>query len=301
MTVDLATGAAAGGHAEGDTLTGIENIFGSHHADSLTGDEGDNYLAGLGGDDTLAGGAGDDRFLGGSGADVLDGGEGHDTATYLSSDAGVTVDLATGAAAGGHAEGDTLTGIENIFGSHHADSLTGDEGNNFLWGGSGNNTLAGGEGDDTLTGGEGHDRFSGGSGADVLDGGDGIDVVNYELSDAGVTVDLATGAAAGGHAEGDTLTGIENIWGSHHADSLTGDEGNNALVGFGGADVLDGGEGHDTATYLSSDAGVTVDLATGAAAGGHAEGDTLTGIENIWGSHHADSLTGGDGGDILEG
>ena len=34
----------------------------------------------------------------------------------------------------------------------------------------------------------------------------------YELSDAGVPVTLATGQAAGGHAEGDTFTGISEVY-----------------------------------------------------------------------------------------
>ena len=177
MTVDLATGAAAGGHAEGDTLTGIESIWGSDHADSLTGDEGNNSLDGRGGDDTLTGGEGHDLIRGGSGADVLDGGGGQDRAAYELSDAGVTVDLATGAAAGGHAEGDTLTGIESIWGSDHADSLTGDEGNNSLDGRGGNDALTGGEGDDTLRGDEGDDSLDGGDGDDSLDGGFGDDTL----------------------------------------------------------------------------------------------------------------------------
>ena len=91
VTVNLATGAASGGHAEGDTLSGIENLDGSGHADRLTGDGGANILRGLGGADTIEGG---------SGADTIDGGTGVDTASYASSGAGVTVNLATGAASG---------------------------------------------------------------------------------------------------------------------------------------------------------------------------------------------------------
>jgi hypothetical protein len=35
--VNLSTGAAAGGHAAGDSFKGIENVIGSPHADVLTG------------------------------------------------------------------------------------------------------------------------------------------------------------------------------------------------------------------------------------------------------------------------
>lgn len=352
VTVNLATGEASGGHAEGDTLTGIESVRGSDFADTLIarddegstlwGDKGDDvlhggtgrdYLWGGKGDDTLMGGVGVDYLEGGVGADVLDGGQEaessgfeYDFAMYELSDAGVTVNLATAEASGGHAEGDALTGIENVIGSQHADMLTArdDDPNTPSPRGS---FLYGGNGDDTLHGGTGEDGLQGGEGSDVLRGGEGRDTAYYSLSNAGVTVDLATGAVAGGYAEGDTLTGIENVGGSQHADMLTardndpdaptavgsflygregddtlqGGTGDDGLSGEAGSDALHGGEGRDTALYAFSDAGVTVDLATGAGQGGSAEGDTLTGIENLMGSRHADHLIGSDGNNHLRG
>ena len=227
--------------------------------DILRGTPAADVLWGAAGDDDLAGLAGNDRLEGGPGADTLDGGD-HDeysignpatlrdniwgdTARYKVSDAGVTVNLATGEVSGGHAEGDTLTGIESVRGSDFADTLTarddegsnlwGDKGDDVLHGGPGTDFLWGGKGDDTLIGGNGFDYLEGGAGADVLDGGQeqeaeswrDSDYAMYELSDAGVTVNLATGEASGGHAEGDTLTGIENVVGSQHADMLTAREG----------------------------------------------------------------------------
>ena len=76
----------------------------------------------------------------------------------------------------------------------------------------------------------GFNYLFGGAGADTIDGGEGYDLTFYTYSDAGVTVNLATGAGQGGHAEGDTLTGIEEVWGSRHADHLIGSSGNDALV-----------------------------------------------------------------------
>ena len=169
---------------------------------------------------------------------MLDGGAGYDTADYGGSDAGVTVNLTTSRGQqGGHAGGDSLTGIEELKGSSHADLLIGD---------GRDNDLQGREGDDTLISGAGNDNLHGGAGADRLDGGDGHDDwVRYWGSDVGVTVNLATGTGQGGHAEGDTLTGIENINGSDHADHLTGDDGDNGLNGDGGNDTLEGGAGDD--------------------------------------------------------
>ena len=226
---------ASGGDAQGDTLVGIENLTGSQGSDTLIGNAGANVLAGWGGNDTLRGGAG---------ADTLDGGTGTDTATYYTSAAGVTVDLAAGTASGGDAQGDTLIGIENLTGSN-----------------LGNDTLSGNAGANILAGWGGSDVLRGGAGADTLDGGLGTDTATYYTSAAGVTVDLAAGTASGGDAQGDTLVGIETLTGSNLGnDSLSGNAGANTLAGWGGDDVLrggagadrlDGGAGSDTASYYT--------------------------------------------------
>ena len=129
-------------------------------------------------------------------------------------------------------------------------------GNDWVWGGNDGDdalsrgttwrrlTLNGGDGDDTLMGGDGQDILRGGAGADSLDGGAGNrDPLSYTDSDAGVEVNLATGAVSGGHAEGDVISGFETVLGSSHADTLIGDGGDNRLDGNGGADNLDGGAG----------------------------------------------------------
>eukprot|EP00434_Breviolum_minutum_P046697 symbB.v1.2.042658.t1/scaffold10669.1/size1553/1 len=171
-------GAVSGGTAK-DTLADIENVNGTSYADTLLGDAGVNVLSGQAGDDVLEGGAG---------ADSLDGGAGVDWAQYYSSAAGVSVNLMTGVATGGDAEGDTFISIENLYGSAHNDTLIGDAGVNVLSGHSGNDTLVGG------------------AGADTLDGGDGIDTASYAGSSAGVLVSLLGGT--GGEAQfGPSLTG----------------------------------------------------------------------------------------------
>ncbi|MHA7774485.1 LysM peptidoglycan-binding domain-containing protein [Roseibium sp. M-1] len=342
-------GTQSGGHAEGDTLTGIENLFGSSFNDVLSGNGLANYIRGGAGNDTLNSGSGDDQLrgdagndvlIGGAGADILDGGSGNDWADYRSSNAGVTVALiGSGAQSGGHAEGDTLTGIENLFGSSHNDVLSGNGLDNYIRGGDGNDTLNTGSGDDHLRGDNGNDVLIGGAGADILDGGAGNDWADYRGSNAGVNVALVgSGAQSGGHAEGDTLSGIENLFGSSHNDvlsgngldnylrggagndtlnsgsgddTLRGDDGNDVLIGGAGADILNGGAGSDWADYRASNVGVTVTLVgSGAQSGGHAEGDTLTNIENLFGSAHNDALTGnglanylrgGAGNDVLKG
>jgi Ca2+-binding RTX toxin-like protein len=264
VVVSLATGAGHGGTAEDDVLISIENLIGSLHDDTLIGGSDVNVLSG---------GQGDDRLTGGEGADLLSGGAGRDTADYYDSLTGVSVSLTTGEGRGGTAEGDRLSNIEVLSGSNFNDSLTGDASDNALIGMDGNDGLSGLDGDDRLFGGAGNDTLKGGGGADRLEGGvendlligglgddmliggEGNDTASYFDSQAGVTVNLGTGAVSGGTAQGDTLIGIENVTGSSLSDTLTGDglanrldgdDANDTLRGGAGADTLIGGEGHDT-------------------------------------------------------
>ena len=265
VTVNLSDGTASGGDAEGDSLTSIENLTGSAHDDTLTGDAGPNVLDGRAGADTLAGG------------------DGADTASYAASDAAVTIDLSAGTNTGGHAAGDTLTGIENLSGSRYADALTGDAGPNRLDGGAGN------------------DRLEGRAGADALVGGTGLDTASYAASATAVTVNLLDGTATGGDAEGDTLDSIEHLTGSAHDDTLIGHAGDNVLEGGDGGDTLDGGDGIDTASYAGSASRVDVRLSGTVVNHGDATGDTLTNIENLIGSAHNDILVGNGQSNVLTG
>jgi Ca2+-binding RTX toxin-like protein len=231
-------------------------------------------LIGSSGDDTLTGSPADNWIEGGPGADAIDGADGWDNVGYGGSADPVNVDLATGTLTGGDAEGDTLVQIEGVSGSQGNDTLTGDAGENW---------------------------FEGLGGADTIDGGDGFDNTDYSGSPAAVVVDLAAGTGSGGDAEGDTLSNIEGIIGSEHADTLTGDAGDNPFDGHAGADTIDGGDGMDNVDYFWSEAPVDVNLATGQGSGGHAEGDTYVSIEGVNGSPHDDTLTGDAGDNWLEG
>ena len=292
VRITLVNGAAATasrGHASGDTATGFLNVRGSAFDDDLTGGTGNNKLWGLGGDDTIEGGAGNDMLEGGAGADDLDGGytatggtagaanEEVNTVSYAGSDAGVTINLVTASASGGHATGDTIVTYEesapttddpnneidvarfaNVTGSMHDDHLTGNHHDNELAGGAGDDTLRGGAsnaGDRSTAAIIRGDVLVGGPGADLLDGGEDMNEKNDMVPDT-----------SDGAAEGAMLA----------------------------ASV-------DWAVYKHAMEGVTVDLSTNRGTGGEAMGDTLVNIELVWGSEKDDTFIAGPGGDIIEG
>lgn len=296
----------SGGDAQGDTLSSIEHLVGSQFNDVLFGDGIDNVLEGLAGNDDLRGSNGNDILLGGpGGADFLDGGSGSDWTGYITSFAGVDVNLTTNRAFGGDAQGDTLINIENVKGSVFNDVLTGNAANNYL--------------DSFL----GDDRLVGSLGADTLDGGDGTDTLSYAPLPSAINASLKTGvtnkggsiilASAGistienleGTAFDDALEGdirANTLTGLAGNDTLRGDEGNDTLVGGPGADSHNGGGSIDLADYSDSSAGVIVNLQPGAVGlGGDATGDTFTQadgkstVENLLGSDFGDSLTGDRG------
>ena len=309
---------APGDGADIQGTDAAEKLTGTDDSESIAGMGGNDTLKGGAGDDTLNGGAGNDLLIGGPGGDTLNGGPndptGIDTISYKYSMAGVTVNLFSGTARGGEAEGDTLgEDIENVQGSMYDDVLTGDDKANSLWGLDGMDSLTGRDGDDTLNGGAGNDTLDGGDdddilqggpGADVLTGGDDDDTASYSTSMMGVTVRLHARQAMGGHAEGDTwgelvtvpytmpaedpddpdvemeetVPDIENLVGSHLADILAGDSRNNTINGNGGDDKLYGGPGGGNDTLMGDG------------------GDDM-----LFGGRGNDELHGDDGDDMLHG
>ena len=289
-----------------------EKINGTDGAESIAGGGGDDTINAMGGDDEVDGGSGNDLITGGPGADMIKGGTGMDTISYEYSPMGVTVNLRSGTASGGDAEGDELASdIENLEGSMHDDMLSGSRGDNMIWGlggmdnlygDKGDDTLHGGMGDDELDGGDGMDTLVGGPGADVLTGGEDDDRASFAGSMMGVTVRLHTREIMGGDAEGDswgdtttvtyelpdedgemqefeeTVPDIVNLTGSGMADILAGDSRGNMIDGGGGDDKLYGGPGGGDDTLHGG------------------KGDDM--LFGGWGS---DTLHGGAGDDMLNG
>ena len=134
----------------------------------------------------------------------MSGGSGQgDVAAYVSADGPMVVSLQAGTATGSGP--DSLTGLENIFGSVFNDTITGDAGPNFIvdgnygpsgadtilgldgddivFSGVGNDAIDGGLGNDSLNGHLGDDSLDGGPGNDILDGGEGTDACTNGESD----------------------------------------------------------------------------------------------------------------------
>ena len=337
VSVNLMSGKGSGADAEGDKLDSIENVYATAYSDNLIGSNvantllaggGHDYIEGLDGNDNIDAGEGNDQVAGGAGADTIEGGSGIDALSYYNSASGVYVSLASGQGQGGEAQGDVISGFENLYGSNFADSLFGDSGKNIINGGGGNDSIGGGHGADELLGGDGNDYFVGGTGADKINGGIGVDTASYAGSVTGVVADVEMGLGYGGDAAGDELINIENLDGTAFADALfgnfkanrlqgnngddvlygrlgddtlQGNKGNDILFGGEGADVLQGSFGADTASYATAGTGVIASLANAAINTGDAAGDTYTSIERLIGSSFDDALNGTNGVNRISG
>ncbi len=219
----------------------------------------------------------------GAGDNVLDGSTGIDTASYAFAGSAVTVSLAvTTAQATGGSGSDTLTAIENLSGSNYGDTLTGN---------AGANTFNGGLGADTMSGGDGSDTYYVDNLGDVVSETNatastgGYDMVNSYLGAYTLAANVENGRIL--------ATGAANLTGNGLGNILCAGSGNN---------VLDGGNGVDTASYAFAGSAVTVSLAvTTAQATGGSGSDTLTAIENLIGSAFNDMLTGNAGNNVLTG
>ena len=305
-----------------DGGTGNDELHGGAGWDGLIGGDGDDILDGGSGPDHMIGGAGDDTYyvddapyddaLG----DIVEEGENAGTDTAITS---VSIRVIYGVSAGlpnievirtSSAAG---TAAIDITGNDLNNTITGNAGANMLDGVAGDDLLNGGKGNDSLIGGDANDVLNGGLGDDTLDGGAGIDTASYAGLGSGVTVSLAVTSAQNTGAGGiDTLSAIENLIGTTHADRLTGDAGNNVLDGGAGADTLAGGGGNDT-YWVNAKTDVvveaagrgtdTIHAAANYALSANVENLVLEGSANFAGTGNAlaNRLTGNAGNNVLDG
>jgi Ca2+-binding RTX toxin-like protein len=222
------------------------------HLDGSSELDGDFQFSAGPGNDILIGGAGHDLFRPRGGTDLIDGGDGFDRVTFFGATNGVTVDLNIHGAAQNVGFGTvTLDNIEDLAGSGHADTLTGDSFGNWIIGNGGNDSVFGGQGDDLIE--------VGGKGADgqlatnvQVDGGQGNgDMIGFLQTPAlgnpvSVTIDLSTNAAQVTGQGTISIIRVENAQGTIFNDTLSGNGGNNTLFGSEGSDILSGANGNDT-------------------------------------------------------
>ena len=209
------------------------------------GNTANNVIIGsVAGVNALRGLAGNDLLRGGTQGDTLNGGAGNDT-------------------------------LEGLGGN---DTLIGDSGNDAIYGGNGNDALYGGDGNDTLYGGNGNDIYYVTGTADVVieAANAGIDriettqvsrVLGANLEDLTFTgTDAAATYRGDGNGLNNTIIGsavaANALRGFDGADLLQGGALDDTLIGGLGSDTMIGGAGNDV--YVVDNAGDLVTEATDA-------------------------------------
>jgi len=311
---------------------GNDSLEGGAGNDELRAGLGDDSLSGGIGDDILHADRGRDVFDGGTGRDRLIADV--TFATNSSRVLEVNLDLQNGyqALRGAYTTDpsedpgyDRFIGIEEyVFKGVFNLEVSGSEADNFIQTDQGNDVIAVGAGNDTVLSGGGNDFVYGeagddllilsGSGTTTLDGGDGVDTFRIALNHTfpDVTIDLVNGIV-GASADlynplSDFLISLENIEASGVNFTVVGDAADNKILtgsmndtitGGAGSDIIDAGQGIDTAVYegafsnysialLGTDLLIT-DLSDSSV-------DTLRNVEYLQFSDRSSSIT-----DILDG
>lgn len=252
-----------------DTLMQMEGIWGSDFNDTLTAQSDSALLFGGRGNDIITGGTAHYGWGATQGA-VIDLGGGGNAGTS----AGVGVVLNDG-----YGTQDQLINVNNVNGTtSFDDTIWGNDHDNIITEVSGNNYIYGSKGNDTLQLGTGNNT------------------VDYSLLDRGVSANLlGVSQTVDKGANGrDSLSGVYNLTGTVHDDTLIGNNENNTLIGGGGADVLVGNGGNDvlvggadgltTASYYTSPQGIDANLSNGSVKDGFGTIDLLAQIGKIVGS-----------------
>ncbi len=304
VTASLETGIGTRGDALGDTLTGIEILMGSGLPKEIpTPNFSGDILEGGPGNDIIYGMAGNDTLRGGGGNDIL---YGHhpDISTF------------------------TPEGYDD-------DKLYGGPGNDTLHGQSGDDELDGEAGSDTLHGGPGNDHLITFDlqNSDHLDGNEGYDRLSADYSDKTAPLHFTVGGD-NSHIfpDGDQFHNIQTLGTlrtgpgddvirlspgaepAYHSKNIDAGPGDDLVIadwrGFHPgttlrtADRIHGGEGNDTISFEQSISPVHIELfrenqAAGSFGQNAAAEMTVTGFENVIGTHGADRLAGDDGDNIF--
>jgi Ca2+-binding RTX toxin-like protein len=258
------------GKGGNDTMNGgdaSDQMYGGGGSDTLKGGNGNDFLDGGNGVDRLFGGIGNDVMLGGKGSDSLDSGVGNDTLS-------------------GGIDNDILSGGDGN------DTVSGDKGNDVMAGGNGNDSLewVNGDGSDVMSGNAGNDTVvvkgeevkadSSVLGKDTLNkalfertaldgalgtgrftltvdtsevfdvsglGGNDIFKVT-DLSNTGVNLVAFSGGDGNDSFDGSATSTLLQVTGDAGDDTLVGGTSNDVITSGVGSDVITGGEGVDTLT-----------------------------------------------------
>jgi Ca2+-binding RTX toxin-like protein len=265
------------------------------------------------GTDQVFGNAGADTIIGGFGADTVDGGAGSDIAIgdagLVTLAAGVVERIETTEPLTGGA--DTISGGGDgdvLLGGALGDTLNGDGGADVLLGDGarldhvagdlqiiaiaasgigGNDTLAGGDGDDVAIGGAGADGLAGGLGNDLLLGDEGELTLIAGVRQVATSINPMVGAA-------DTISGDDGD------DSILGGAAGDSIQGNAGADLILGDHGRLDYAAVAG-AGLDVAATTDPTVGGNDAIGGGAGNDTVFGGAGSDTLNGEDGADVLFG
>ncbi|MEP4199270.1 MAG: hypothetical protein ABJL99_26890 [Aliishimia sp.] len=252
-----------------DGTAGFRNAVGFTPGDArdpVTGEYTDGLSSRLRDVEVIIGSQFDDIFRGNENSTTFYGGDGNDT-IYAGTGAGVDVMDGEG-------------GNDLLIGHATRDFMRGGDGNDRFWDSQlpASTLLRSNAHRDSVEGGDGNDIFYvsqlfDGNGH-FYNGNDGFDTVDFTALRAGVTLDLDTSAR---------MIRVEQIRGSSFADTLTGTDEINTLIGWHGSDVLNGLGGDDT-------------IYTGR---GNDTVDAGAGNDRIFAAWGDNSVDGGSGTDTL--
>ncbi|MFN4156350.1 MAG: M10 family metallopeptidase C-terminal domain-containing protein [Paracoccaceae bacterium] len=204
--IDMRQGGISNVHGAVGTVvvalgTVIENAVGGTGADTIHGNDADNFIMALAGDDVIYAGAGNDVVYSSFGNDYVEAGDGHDEVWGAAGNDTLYGGNGNDTMGGG-------IGDDMLYGGDGQDNLWGGVGNDMIGGGAGADEIAGGGGNDTVYGGDGNDTIYGAPGNDLLHGGDGDDFIWGGTGSDTIFGGAGDDTIAPG-ADNDTVTGGE--------------------------------------------------------------------------------------------
>ncbi|OYU48255.1 MAG: hypothetical protein CFE31_11385 [Rhizobiales bacterium PAR1] len=321
---------------DASTLATGVSVTGTSGDNTISAGSGNDVIHGLGGVDVIASGGGDDAVDYHGSEASIDGGSGNNTLVML---AQASVDLTAIDQTGGDVT--LVSHFQNVdataLTAGQPASIIGSGLANIILGGAGNATVDGGGGADTIITGAGNDTITYRGGENILDAGGGT---NTLILRADADVDLSAADQTSGdlavvshfqNVDAATLLADVTAAGTTGTNILTGGFGSDVFDGLGGADtivagagddsvgyygtetLLDGGNGSDTldvrqatglaSVNLSAAAGTDQTLGDAVLARNfeNVDAHTLTGAITITGSVVANTITTGDGVDVIDG